>query len=296
MDGEELNRVGTSQRSDNRSYNINENFHWSKSFNQGKHGFNFSVNGTLSRNKDEGWQIDSIASNSERDLFKQYGKQLQPIRQRQHRVLHPHQGEEQHLGQLQHRLRKQQHGTDRHRSVHRTDRLLADQQLHPELHDPVSQHRLRDDSPRNSSCRPRCNTTRRCSTRMNSFPKSTTTGPYSEVFRPSVSFNYTINPENRISANYSTSAQQPGVEQLRNELEYSNPLYLSGGNPNLQQSYTHSFGVSYNHTKNRKCLVVRIQPECQLYAECHHDPSNSLHRRDRPAPSTRDTLPRKVQP
>ena len=36
---------------------------------------------------------------------------------------------------------------------------------------------------------------------------------------------------------------------MRNELEYSNPLYLSGGNPNLQQSYTHSFGVSYNHTK-----------------------------------------------
>lgn len=66
LDGETLNRVATSQRSDGDSYNISENLAWSHAFKEGKHGFSLSADGTLSKNNDDGWQVDSLSSTSDR--------------------------------------------------------------------------------------------------------------------------------------------------------------------------------------------------------------------------------------
>lgn len=248
MDGEELNRVGTSQRSDNRSYNINENFHWSKSFNQGKHGFNFSVNGTLSRNKDEGWQIDSIASNSERTYLNNTGNSYN--RSANANIGYYIRIKEKNNISVNYNIAYENSSTER----------IAIDQYTGQIDSSLTNNYTRNYTTQSANIGFGrfteklflSATLQYYSSLLNKdelFPEEHHDRTVFRSFRPSVSFNYTINPENRISANYSTSAQQPGVEQLRNELEYSNPLYLSGGNPNLQQSYTHSFGVSYNHTK-----------------------------------------------
>ena len=77
-------------------------------------------------------------------------------------------------------------------------------------------------------------------------------------FQPSASLNYTISPTRRIYINYSSNAQQPGVEQLRNELNYQNPLSLSGGNPNLKQSNMHSVYIGYNAAKTEKSRMFNL--------------------------------------
>ena len=53
-------------------------------------------------------------------------------------------------------------------------------------------------------------------------------------FQPSVSVNYSVRNSMHLSANYNTSAGQPSIEQLRNELNTQNPLALTGGNSDLR--------------------------------------------------------------
>lgn len=77
-------------------------------------------------------------------------------------------------------------------------------------------------------------------------------------FQPSASLNYTISPTRRIYVNYSSNAQQPGVEQLRNELNYQNPLSLSGGNPDLKQSNMHSVYIGYTAAKTEKSRTFSL--------------------------------------
>lgn len=58
--------------------------------------------------------------------------------------------------------------------------------------------------------------------------------------QPSLSFHYSIGQTRNLYFNYSGSARQPSVEQLRAELDTRNRLSLTGGTPGLRQSYTHS--------------------------------------------------------
>ncbi len=54
---------------------------------------------------------------------------------------------------------------------------------------------------------------------------------------------------------YRTNTQSPSVEQLQNVVDNSNPLQLSIGNPNLNQSYTHRLFARYSKTNTEKSTV-----------------------------------------
>ncbi len=62
---------------------------------------------------------------------------------------------------------------------------------------------------------------------------------------------------------YATNTNEPSINQLQNVLDNSNPLFISIGNPELNQSYTHSLIARYtkpNTDKNRSLSnFTRIQ-------------------------------------
>lgn len=78
---------------------------------------------------------------------------------------------------------------------------------------------------------------------------------------PTLEIYYPINQKSRLSFNYSGYTYQPSIEQMRNELSYSNPLFLSGGNANnLRQSHTHTLNIlyMYHNPDNTSSLNVRL--------------------------------------
>jgi outer membrane receptor protein involved in Fe transport len=51
---------------------------------------------------------------------------------------------------------------------------------------------------------------------------------------------------------YRTSTNPPSVNQLQDVINYSNPLQVSTGNPNLEQQYSHRFGLRYQFANTQK--------------------------------------------
>lgn len=69
---------------------------------------------------------------------------------------------------------------------------------------------------------------------------------------PSATFDYKLTSDARLRVNYRTNTQAPSVTQLQNVLDNSNPLFLTLGNPNLKQSYSHNLQARYTLTKPTK--------------------------------------------
>ena len=65
-------------------------------------------------------------------------------------------------------------------------------------------------------------------------------------FFPQASFNWTPSRTKGIRINYRGRTNQPSISQLQNVLDFSNPLYVKTGNPELDQEFVHSFNVGYN--------------------------------------------------
>ena len=71
---------------------------------------------------------------------------------------------------------------------------------------------------------------------------------------PSVMTSFELNSKTRFFARYSASTTEPSVSQLQNVLINTNPLFVTIGNPDLNQTYTNSLrmGIRYANTeKNR---------------------------------------------
>lgn len=69
---------------------------------------------------------------------------------------------------------------------------------------------------------------------------------------PIASLNYKFSNTSSFRVNYRTFTTAPSVQQLQNVVDNSNPLLLSTGNPDLQQSFTHSVFARYNITNIKK--------------------------------------------
>lgn len=82
--------------------------------------------------------------------------------------------------------------------------------------------------------------------------------------QPSLSFHYSIRQTRNLYFNYSGSARQPSVEQLRAELDTRNRLSLTGGTPGLRQSYTHSVSLGYYHTDTKSSRSVGFNLSADL--------------------------------
>ncbi|WP_265988806.1 TonB-dependent receptor [Larkinella insperata] len=66
---------------------------------------------------------------------------------------------------------------------------------------------------------------------------------------PSAMLDIKLSTDSRIRMFYRTNTQAPGVTQLQNVLDNSNPLFLTLGNPDLKQSYSHNVSARYQLTK-----------------------------------------------
>ncbi len=65
---------------------------------------------------------------------------------------------------------------------------------------------------------------------------------------PNAMLNLKLADHENLRVYYQTSTRAPAVTQLQNVVDNSNPLLLTAGNPNLQQSYTHSLSARYSLT------------------------------------------------
>jgi hypothetical protein len=65
-------------------------------------------------------------------------------------------------------------------------------------------------------------------------------------FLPQATFNYNFARTKIFTFRYTTSISQPGITQLQPIPDYSNPLFISYGNPNLRPQYIHTLGANYN--------------------------------------------------
>lgn len=64
-------------------------------------------------------------------------------------------------------------------------------------------------------------------------------------FLPSASFTMSFGRTANFRFNYRTFTNAPSIRQLQNVLDFSDPLRLYLGNPNLRQEYTHNFSANY---------------------------------------------------
>lgn len=65
-------------------------------------------------------------------------------------------------------------------------------------------------------------------------------------FIPTISYRYRAGQGKSINFNYRASTQAPSVNQLQSVIDNSDPLNISSGNPELDQTYTHNGTIRYN--------------------------------------------------
>ena len=78
---------------------------------------------------------------------------------------------------------------------------------------------------------------------------------------PSVSLDYSPAIGHHFRVNYRGSTQAPSITQLQDVVDNTNPLFLSGGNPDLRQTYTHSligrlFETEADHATSRMFMLM----------------------------------------
>ena len=77
-------------------------------------------------------------------------------------------------------------------------------------------------------------------------------------FVPSVSVNYTPKPQTRVTFNYNGNTRNPSLQQIQPIIDNIDPLNISVGNPNLKQSFTHSFGFRASDYKVLKSRSISV--------------------------------------
>jgi len=75
--------------------------------------------------------------------------------------------------------------------------------------------------------------------------------PFTDVL-PTAMFNYRYADGKNLRIIYRTNTQAPGITQLQNVIDISNPLLLKSGNPNLRQDYEQTLIMRYGSTKSTK--------------------------------------------
>lgn len=69
---------------------------------------------------------------------------------------------------------------------------------------------------------------------------------------PNLMWNKKINAKNSIRLFYRSSTNAPSVNQLQDVINNNNPLFISSGNPNLKQQFSHTISSRYTFTNTSK--------------------------------------------
>lgn len=64
---------------------------------------------------------------------------------------------------------------------------------------------------------------------------------------PTATFRYRFSRQKTLNADYHGQTQHPGITQLLDITDDSNPLYISKGNPSLKPAFTNTFNLRYNN-------------------------------------------------
>jgi hypothetical protein len=77
-------------------------------------------------------------------------------------------------------------------------------------------------------------------------------------FVPSVTFNYTPKQQRRINFTYNGTTRNPTLQQIQPLVDNINPQYITIGNPDLKQSFTHNFSFRASDYKVLKSKSMSI--------------------------------------
>ena len=84
------------------------------------------------------------------------------------------------------------------------------------------------------------------------YPFSNTVSRTFYNLLPSATMNLVLSDHTNLRMFYRTSTSPPSVTQLQNVVDNTNPLLLTAGNPNLNQTYNHNFVTRYSTTNADK--------------------------------------------
>ena len=84
------------------------------------------------------------------------------------------------------------------------------------------------------------------------FPQETNVDQIFNNFLPSAMIRFNFTREKNLRFIYRTRTGNPSVTQLQNVIDNSKPLFLSAGNPNLKQSYSHTLIARFSNTDVKK--------------------------------------------
>lgn len=86
------------------------------------------------------------------------------------------------------------------------------------------------------------------------FPLSTNVRRTFSNLLPNAMLRYKLSGSSSLRMIYRANTSQPSISQLQNVINNSNPLFISTGNPDLQQQYTHQLITRYSYTQPEKGL------------------------------------------
>ncbi|WP_207510637.1 TonB-dependent receptor domain-containing protein [Longitalea luteola] len=95
------------------------------------------------------------------------------------------------------------------------------------------------------------------SNRATTGKDSTMRQTYTNFF-PNASFNWNPKPRKNLRLHYRGSTRAPGINQLQDVQDISNPLNIRTGNPDLKQEFTHNINLTYSTFNLTNFLYVNI--------------------------------------
>ncbi|WP_026995776.1 TonB-dependent receptor [Flectobacillus major] len=87
------------------------------------------------------------------------------------------------------------------------------------------------------------------------FPRVNSVRTSFENLLPYLQWDYRFTADSRLRVNYRTNTNAPSITQLQNVIDNTNPLFLTSGNPNLDQEYSHNINARYSWSKPAKALT-----------------------------------------
>ena len=90
------------------------------------------------------------------------------------------------------------------------------------------------------------------------FPSALMVNKTFQSILPQSMFNYRFSKTKNLRITYRTNTVAPGISQLQNVINNSNPLLLSTGNPNLKQDYEQTINLRYGSVNTAKATNFMI--------------------------------------
>jgi hypothetical protein len=90
------------------------------------------------------------------------------------------------------------------------------------------------------------------------FPNALNVNKTFQSVLPQSFFNYRFSKTKNLRITYRTTTVAPGITQLQNVINNSNPLLLTTGNPNLKQDYEQTINLRYGSTNPAKATNFMV--------------------------------------